>query len=157
MRISCHTWSFAGSVLLVLVGLAGVWQSLKLGIGYFVTLTALFFTGFVLLIGVVGVVRTLVERLRRLASTRISSSIWSFIGFALLVILAFGGVWGCMRLRISIYITLSLLVLVGLVLMVGIVGMVWSLIEWVVSGVAAWCGVKHLHPKIWVVKNLRPN
>jgi hypothetical protein len=74
---------------------------------------------------------------------KISQNIRSFMGFGLVTLLGFGGVWACMQLRISLYITVWLLFAVGLVVLVGLLGMIWSLVEWFVSGVVSW-RAKHL-------------
>ena len=68
----------------------------------------------------------------------ISPQIRCFVRFALVTLLGFGGIWLCMQLRISLYITLWLLLAAGLVVLVGVLGMVWSLVEWLISGIVAW-------------------
>ena len=52
-----------------------------------------------------------------------------------------------MQLRISLYITVWLLFAVGLVVLVGLLGMIWSLVEWFVSGVVSWRAkrLRHSH------------
>jgi hypothetical protein len=74
---------------------------------------------------------------------RLSKHIRSFIKYALVTLLGFEGVLGCLHLRIIPGIGLWPHIAVGLILLIGVFGMVWSLMRWFVSGVAAWHRARH--------------
>jgi len=72
---------------------------------------------------------------------KISRHIWDFMKFASLTFAATGGIWALWRchLRADIfYLWLGAILCLCFLLLTGILGMVWSLVEWVVSGVAMW-------------------
>jgi hypothetical protein len=67
----------------------------------------------------------------------ISRHISDFAKFAILILLAFGGIWtlGLVPLTgLPFWLGAGMLFIIGALLLVGILGMIWSLIEWFVAG-----------------------
>jgi hypothetical protein len=81
---------------------------------------------------------------------KISRDIWDFMKFASLTFVATGGIgalWRCHLRADTFYWWLGAVLCLCFLLLTGILGMVWSLVEWFVSGVAGWRRARAPHGK----------
>jgi hypothetical protein len=71
---------------------------------------------------------------------KFSQTLWSFIGFALLAILGIGGLWLCRDVfgpGLTYLVLFGPAVAAGSLLLIGVLGMIWLLVERLVSSVMA--------------------